>query len=69
MWFSQGTFNAACFAWISSVMEKRAKQVRFGGNNTYNLSMSYDYFLRDLSTKKLEAYGLDKPSLNLVNDT
>ena len=39
------------------------------GTILMNLSMAYDYFLRDLSIKKLEAFGLDKPSLNLVNDT
>ena len=33
-----------------------------------NPSKAYDYFPHGLSIAKHEAYGLDKPSLNLVND-
>ena len=32
-----------------------------------DLSKAYDCLPRDLSVAKLEAYGLDKTSLNLVN--
>ena len=33
-----------------------------------DLSKTYDYLPHDLLMAKLKAYGLDKPSLNLVND-
>ena len=33
-----------------------------------DLSNAYDCLPHDLLIAKLEAYGLDKPSLNLVND-
>ena len=32
-----------------------------------DLSNAYDYLPHDLLIAKLEPYGLDKPSLNLVN--
>ena len=49
-------------------MEKRARQFRFGGNNSMNPSKAYDCFPHGLLIAKHEACGLDKPSLNLVND-
>ena len=33
-----------------------------------DLSKAYDCLPHDLLIAKVEAYGLDKPSLNLVND-
>ena len=33
-----------------------------------DLSRTYDCLPHDLLIAKLEAYGLEKPSLNLVND-
>ena len=35
LWFLQGTFNPAYFVLINSVIGKRARQFRFGGNNIY----------------------------------
>ena len=49
-------------------MEKRARQFRFGGTNSMNPSKVYDCFPHGLLIAKHEACGLDKPSLNLVND-
>ena len=37
------------------------------GTILMDLSKAYDCLLYDLSIAKLDAYGLDKPSLNLVN--
>ena len=36
---------------------------------TLLMSLSYDCFPHDILIAKLEAYGLDKPSLSLVNDS
>ena len=38
------------------------------GTILIDLSKAYDGLLHDLLIPKLEAYGLDKPSRNLVND-
>ena len=38
------------------------------GTVLIDLSNAYDCLLHDLLIAELEAYGLDKPSLNLVND-
>ena len=37
------------------------------GTILVDFSKAYDCLLHDLLIAKLEAYGLDKPSLNLVN--
>ena len=49
-------------------MEKRARQFRFGATILMDLSKAHDCLPHNLLIARLEAYGLDKPSLNLFND-
>ena len=52
-------------------MEKRAIQFRFSRNSTYGPFKGlkvHDCLPHDILIVKLETNGLNKPSLNLVND-
>ena len=66
MWFSQDTFKPA-FRLIQS-WKKELDNSGLVGTILMDLFKAYDCLPPDLLIAKLEAYGLDKPSLNLVND-
>ena len=59
-----GFFIPACFVYINSIIEKRARQFKFGGSKFLDHSNAYDCLPHDLLIAKLETHGLDKPSLN-----
>ena len=49
-------------------MKKRARQFRIGGAIYMEVSKTYDCLPHGLLIAKLEAYCLQKPSLDFVND-
>ena len=65
MWFSQGTFNV--LSRLINSVKKGLDNPGLVGTILMDLSKAYECLRHNFFIVKLEPYGLDKPSLNLVN--